>query len=64
MSRLERRQREKISRKKYKIVFRVIFFFLILIITSSSILLIDYRANEVLDDDSKNNLTKSIMDIF
>ena len=64
MSRLERIQKEKSSKKKYKTVFRVIFLFLMLIITSSSILLIDYRANELLDDDSKSNLTKYIMDIF
>ena len=64
MSRLERIQKEKSSKKKYKRVCRVIFLFLMLIITSSSILLIDYRANEVLDDDSKSNLTKYIMDIF
>ena len=64
MSRLERIQKEKSSKKKYKTVCRVIFLFLMLIITISSILLIDYRANEVLDDDSKGNLTKYIMDIF
>ena len=64
MSRLERIQKEKSSKKKYKTGCRVIFLFLMLIITSSSILLIDYRANEVLDDDSKSNLTKYIMDIF
>lgn len=64
MSRLERIQKEKSSKKKYKTVCRIIFLFLMLIITSSSILLIDYRVNEVLDDDSKSNLTKYIMGIF
>ena len=64
MSRLERMQKEKSSKNKYKTVCRVIFLFLMLIITISSILLIDYRAHEVLDDDRQGNLTKYIMDIF
>ena len=64
MSRLERNQKEKYSKKKYKIICRVIFLFLMLIVTGSNILLIDYRINKVLDNDSKNNLTKYIIDIF
>lgn len=64
MSRLERNKKEKYSRKKYKTICRVVFLFLMLIVTGSSILLIDYRINKVLDNDSKNNLTKYIIDIF
>lgn len=64
MSRLEKSQKEKYSKKKYKTICRVIFIFMMLVITTSSILLIDYRINEVLDTDSKNNITKYIMDIF
>lgn len=64
MSRLERLQKEKYSKNKYKTICRVTFLFLMLIITSCSIILVDYRINEVLDSGSKNELTKYIMDIF
>lgn len=64
MSRLDKMQREKNSKKRYKTVCRVIFLFLMLIITTSSIFLVDYRINKVLDDDSKNNITKDIIDMF
>lgn len=64
MSRLERTQKEKYFKKKYKTVCRIIFLFLMLTITTSSIFLIDYRINEVLDGDSKNNIAKYILDIF
>lgn len=64
MSRLEKIKKEKHSKKKSKTICRVIFLFLMLIITISSVLLIDYRINEVLDNDSKFNLTKYLIDIF
>ena len=64
MSRLERIQREKQSPKRYKTLCRIIFLFLMLITMISSILLIDYRINEVLDNDSKYNITEYIMSIF
>ena len=64
MSRLEKIQKEKYSKKKSKTICRVIFLFFMLIITISSVLLIDYRINEVLDNDSKFNLTKYLIDIF
>ena len=64
MSRLERLKKEKCSKKKYNKVYRFIFLFIMITITIGSIFLIDYRVNEVLDDDSKGNLIKSMMDIF
>jgi len=64
MSRLEKSKKEKCSKKKYKTICRVVFMFMMLVITTTSILLIDYRINEVLDNDSKNNIIKYIMDIF
>lgn len=64
MSRLEKYEKEKYSKKKYKTICRFIFMFMMLVITTSSILLIDYRINEVLDTDSKNNIIKYIIDIF
>ncbi|MEW9079023.1 hypothetical protein [Terrisporobacter glycolicus] len=64
MSRLEKSKKEKCSKKKYKIICRVVFMFMMLVITTTSILLVDYRINEVLDNDSKNNIIKYIIDIF
>lgn len=64
MSRLEKSKKEKCSKKKYKIICRVVFMFMMLVITTTSILLVDYRINEVLDNDSKNNIIKYIVDIF
>ena len=64
MSRLEKIRKEKYNKKKSKIICRLIFLFLMIIITTSSVLLIDYRINEVLEKDSKFNLTKYLMDIF
>ena len=64
MSRLEKSKKEKCSKKKYKTICKVVFMFMMLVITTTSILLIDYRINEVLDNDSKNNIIKYIMDIF
>lgn len=64
MSRLEKYKKEKYSKKKYKTICRFIFMFVMLVITTSSILLIDYRINEVLDTDSKNDIIKYILDIF
>ncbi|MCC3867584.1 hypothetical protein [Terrisporobacter mayombei] len=64
MSRLEKSKKEKYSKKKYKTICRMIFMFMMLVITTSSILIIDYRINEVLDNDSKNDIIKYIMDIF
>ncbi|WP_343344006.1 hypothetical protein [Terrisporobacter petrolearius] len=64
MSRLEKSKKEKCSKKKYKTICRVVFMFMVLAITTASILLVDYRINEVLDNDSKNNIIKYIMNIF
>ena len=64
MSRLERKKNERCFKQKYKTICRVIFLFIMLIITSSSILLIDYRINELLDDDSKNSIREYIIDNF
>lgn len=64
MSRLEKSKKEKCSKKKYKTICKVVFMFMMLVITTISILLVDYRINEVLDNDSKNNIIKYIMDIF
>lgn len=64
MTRLERRKKEKYSKKKYKSICRILFLFLMMTITSSCIFLIDYRINKVLDDDSEDSITKYINDIF
>lgn len=64
MSRIQKKQKEKYSKKNINVICRVIFIFLMIIITTSSVLLIDYRINEVLDDDSKFNLIQYIRDMF
>lgn len=64
MSRLEKSKKEKCSKKKYKIICRFVFMFMMLAIATASVLLVDYRINEVLDNDSKNNIIKYIMNIF
>lgn len=60
MSRLEKTLNDKNSKKRYKTICRIVFIFLMIIITTSSIFMIDYRINELLGDDSKNNLMKYI----
>ena len=58
MSRLEKTLNDKNCKKKSKSICRIMFMFIMIIITVGSIFLIDYRVNEVLGDDSKNNLIK------
>ena len=58
MSRLEKTLNDKNCKKKSKSIYRTMFMFIMIIITVGSIFLIDYRVNEVLGDDSKNNLIK------
>ena len=58
MSRLEKTLNDKNCKKKSKSICRTMFMFIMIIITVGSIFLIDHRVNEVLGDDSKNNLIK------
>lgn len=64
MSRLEKNLKNKKSKKKYKSRCRIVFVFFMMIITVGSILLIDYRINDMLDEPSKNTLTKYINTFF
>ncbi len=60
MSRLEKNLNNKKSKKKYKSICRIVFVFFMMIITVGGIFLIDYRINDMLDEPSKNTLTKYI----
>lgn len=60
MSRLEKNLNNKKSKKKYKSIYRIVFVFFMMIITVGGIFLIDYRINDMLDEPSKNTLTKYI----
>ncbi|WP_297133298.1 hypothetical protein [Terrisporobacter sp.] len=58
MSRLERNKNKKLERKKYRLIYKVVFLFVMIIITMGSVLIADYRMNDMLQDDSKDNLIK------
>lgn len=58
MSRLERNKNKKLERKKYRLMCEVVFLFVMIIITMGSVLIADYRMNDMLQDDSKDNLIK------
>ena len=64
MGRLENNKTKRYEKKKYKKVCKIIFICLMILITISSILLIDYRANDMLGNDSKNNLIKYLSRVF
>ena len=60
MKKIEKNINNKKSKKKYKSIYRIVFVFFMMIITVGGIFLIDYRINDMLDEPSKNTLTKYI----
>lgn len=64
MSRLEKARSKKYCKKRYKTICRFIFLIIMIITTTASVLLIDYRINNLLDDDSKDNLIQYVINIF
>lgn len=64
MSRLENNKTKKCKNKRYKKICKIVFICFMMIITIISILIIDYRSNEMLGNDSKNNIIKYLSSIF
>lgn len=64
MSRLYNNKTKKCKNKRYKKICKIVFICFMMIITISSILIIDYRSNEMLGNDSKNNIIKYLSSIF
>ncbi|MEG0050611.1 MAG: hypothetical protein RR712_00405 [Terrisporobacter sp.] len=63
MSRVEKTQNDKVAKKPYKLIYKIIFISIMVILTGSSIFLIDFRVNNMLGNENENVIS-SYIDIF